>query len=164
MASFHTKTFSKHDDYMTPASAWEAIKEYIPKDKEIWEPFYGDGTSGQILSDLGFDVIHEPIDFFQEDHGEVIVSNPPFTLKQEVLERLNELDKPFILIMPCSTLTTQYMRRIFGSRIQILIPRRRIQFRKINSAGEEVDTGKCNFDCFYFCYKINLPRDIVFLE
>jgi hypothetical protein len=163
MASFHTKTFNKHDDYMTPASAWEAIKDYIPRDKEIWEPFYGDGTSGKILSDLGFNVTHEPIDFFKENHGEVIVSNPPFTLKQEVLERLNELDKPFILIMPSSTLITQYMRRIFGSRIQILIPRRRIQFRKINSKGEEVESGKCNFDCFYFCYKMNLPRDIVFL-
>ena len=27
MAGFQTKTFSKHDDYMTPKSAWENIKE-----------------------------------------------------------------------------------------------------------------------------------------
>jgi len=40
MAGFHTKTFTKHDDYMTPKSAWEAIKQYIPKNKVIWEPFY----------------------------------------------------------------------------------------------------------------------------
>ena len=164
MASFHTKRFSAHDDYMTPASAWEAISQYIPKDKEIWEPFYGDGTSGQILADLGCDVIHEPIDFFHEDRGEVIVSNPPFTMKKEVLTRLKELDKPFILIMPSPTLITTYTRQLFGDSIQILIPRRRIQFRKINGKGEEVESGKCNFDCFYFCYKMNLPRDIIFLE
>ena len=41
MAGFHTKTFAKHDSYMTPKSAWENIKEYIPKDKVIWEAFYG---------------------------------------------------------------------------------------------------------------------------
>lgn len=149
---------------MTPPSAWAAINQYIPKDKEIWEPFFGDGTSGKILADLGCNVIHEPIDFFQEDHGEVIVSNPPFTLKKEVLTRLKELDKPFILIMPSPTLVTSYVRELYGDSIQILIPRRRIQFRKLNAKGEEVESGKCNFDCFYFCYKMNLPRDIIFLE
>ena len=47
MAGFHTKKFIKHDDYMTPKMAWENIKEYIPKDKVLWECFYGDGKSAQ---------------------------------------------------------------------------------------------------------------------
>ena len=47
MAGFTAKTFTKHDDYMTPKSAWENIKQYIPKDKVIWEAFYGDGQSGR---------------------------------------------------------------------------------------------------------------------
>lgn len=64
MAGFRTKTFAVHDDYMTPKSAWEAIHSYIPKDKMIWEPFYGDGKSGDYLKELGFHVIHEPMDFF----------------------------------------------------------------------------------------------------
>jgi len=50
MAGFHTKTFLKHDDYMTPKTAWEAIQNFIPKDKIIWEAFYGDGQSGQVGS------------------------------------------------------------------------------------------------------------------
>ena len=33
MAGFHTKTFMKFDDYMTPAYAWENVEEYIHKDK-----------------------------------------------------------------------------------------------------------------------------------
>ena len=67
MAGFHTKKFIKHDDYMTPKMAWENIKEHIPKDKVLWECFYGDGKSGQYLKDMGFDVIHEPIDFFDNN-------------------------------------------------------------------------------------------------
>ena len=54
MAGYHTKKFIKHDDYMTPKMAWENIKEYIPKDKVLWECFYGDGNSGQYLKDIGF--------------------------------------------------------------------------------------------------------------
>ena len=62
MAGFHTKTFLKHDDYMTPKYAWDNIRHLIPVDKVIWEPFYGDGKSGEYLRELGFEVIHEPID------------------------------------------------------------------------------------------------------
>ncbi len=51
MANFD-KSFTSHDDWMTPASAWEDIKKYIPMDKTIWEPFYGDGTSGQIFWEI----------------------------------------------------------------------------------------------------------------
>ena len=62
MASFHTKTFIKHDDYMTPKYAWEWVKDFIPRDKQIWESFYGDGDSGNFLAELGFKVLHEPTD------------------------------------------------------------------------------------------------------
>ena len=91
MVSFHSKTFLKHDDYMTPKSAWVNIQHIIPKNKMIWEPFYGDGKSGQYLRELGFDVIHEPIDFFENDLGEIIVSNPTFSLRQKVFTRLKEM-------------------------------------------------------------------------
>ena len=72
MAGFQTKTFLKYDDYMTPKSAWENIKHFIPSNKVIWEPFYGDGKSGEYLKELGFDVIHEEIDFFENNKGDVL--------------------------------------------------------------------------------------------
>jgi len=168
MAGFQTKTFQKHDDYMTPKSAWDNIKQYIPRDKVIWEAFYGNGESGRYLRELGFNTIHEEIDFFENDKGDIVVSNPPFTKCKEVLTRLVELDKPFIMIMPSSKINTQYFRKLFSkseSPIQIIIPRKRIQFVKlVNGEIPEDYKSKCNFDCFYYCYKIGLPRDIVWLE
>ena len=168
MAGFNTKTFSSHDDYMTPKSAWEKIEDYIPRDKVIWEAFYGNGDSGRYLTQLGFNTIHEDIDFFNNDRGDCVVSNPPFTLCKEVLTRLVELDKPFILIMPSSKIYTQYFRRLFSNKenpIQIIIPRKRIQFIKtVNGEIPEDYKSKCNFDCFYYCYKMNLSRDIIWLE
>ena len=160
MAGFQTKTFIKHDDYMTPKYAWENIIEYLPKDKIIWEAFYGDGKSGNYMKELGLNVIHEEIDFFKEDRGDIIVSNPPFSLSKEIMERLLELDKPFILILPSSKINTQYFRKWKDKGLQIIIPIKRIQFVK---NGNELN-NKCNFDCFYYCYKIDLPSSIIWLE
>tara|TARA_Y100001972_G_scaffold33145_1_gene41167 strand:+ start:40 stop:534 length:495 start_codon:yes stop_codon:yes gene_type:complete len=164
MAGYETKTFSKHDEYMTPKSAWENIKQYIPKDKVIWECFYGNGKSGEYLREMGYEVIHEDIDFFSNDKGDIIISNPPFTKKKEVFQRLIDLDKPFIMVCPQQLIFTQYFKKIMENKtLQIIIPRRRIQFIKIKD-GEELKENKCNFDCFYYCHKINLPKDIVFMD
>ena len=166
MANFTNETFVKHDDYMTPLSAWEDIKDYIPN-KKIWEAFYGDGESGKHLTNLGFNTIHEEIDFFKNDRGELVVSNPPFTKIPQVLERLVKLNKPFILIMPSSKINTQYFRKLFcKDKIQIIIPKKRIQFVKINQDGTKENDKKnmrCNFDCFYYCWKIGLENDITWL-
>jgi hypothetical protein len=166
MSGFTTKTFIKHDDYMTPKSAWENIKQYIPKDKVIWESFYGDGKSGDYLREIGFNVIHEPVDFFECDLGDIIISNPPFSKSKEVIQRLAELDKPFIIIMPMLKINTSYFRNSFKNKgLQIIIPRKRIHFIKlIDGKMPEKWVNACSFDCFYYCYKMDLPRDIVWLE
>ncbi len=159
MATFNNKSFKKQDDYMTPKYVWENIKQFIPKDKVIWESFYGDGKSGIYLKELGFKTIHENIDFFEEDRGDIIVSNPPFSKSKEIMKRLTELDKPFILILPVSKITTQYFKE-WKDKIQIIIPKKRIHFDK---EGTVKSPSNCNFDCFYYCYKMNLPKDIVWI-
>jgi len=165
MATFTHKTFIKHDDYMTPKHAWEDIKHIIPKDKVIWEAFYGDGESGKYLTELGFNTIHEEVDFFENNLGEIIVSNPPFSLSKEVLTRLKELGKPFIMILPSSKINTQYFRELFANKIQIIIPRKRIHFVKlVNGEKPEGWKNSCNFDCFYYCWKMGLKKDIIWLE
>tara|TARA_R110002126_G_scaffold163426_1_gene311319 strand:+ start:71 stop:568 length:498 start_codon:yes stop_codon:yes gene_type:complete len=165
MAGFHTKTFIKHDDYMTPKYAWENIKQFIPKDKIIWEAFYGDGKSGDFLTELGYEVIHEEVDFFENDLGDIIVSNPPFSHSKEVMARMLILDKPFIMILPSSKINTSYFRSWKDKGLQIIIPRKRIHFSKLVD-GVIPDNWKnaCNFDCFYYTYKMNLPKDIIWLD
>ena len=134
MASFHTKTFSNHDEYYTPKSSWEAIKEYIPN-KIIWEAFsMSSSRSADFLIELGFDVRANQNDFFNcdpPDDTEIIVSNPPFSMVKQIAPELLKLDMPFILIMPCSKLITNYMREYRDKGIQIIIPRKRIQLTKI---------------------------------
>ena len=168
MAGFHTKKFSVCDDYMTPKYAWEAIKNFIPKNKIIWESFYGDGTSGKYLSELGFEVIHKEVDFFENNLGDIVISNPPFSDTKNIIKRLKELNKPFILILPTSKIMNSYFREFQKDNkfpLQIIIPRKRIQFKKmVDGVVPENYKSCCNFDCFYYCWKIGLEKDITFLE
>ena len=170
MAVFTTKTFQKQDDWMTPKYAWENIAHLIPKDKKIWEPFYGDGKSGDYLREvLGGDIkiVHKNEDFFKVNYPDtIVVSNPPFSLCKEVLTRMKELGNPFIMILPSSKINTQYFRNLYAEEdIQIIIPRKRIQFLKMEDGVVlENQKSQCAFDCFYYCWKIGLKKDIVWLD
>ena len=146
----------KFDDFNTPIKVWKDIEEYIPKDKVIWCPFYNDGK--HTLIDLKYNVIHENKDFFtyQPDNYDIIVDNPPFSIKKQILQRLLLLDKPFILIMPVSTLCYQYFKS-YKNKIQIIIPPKRYNWKPEKQSS-------ATFDTLFYCYKMNLPRDIIWLE
>lgn len=162
MACFHDcPNFDVNDEYMTRKSAWEDIKDYIPTNKVIWECFYGDGKSGQYLRELGFEVIHEPIDFFENNKGDILISNPPFSNKDKVFHRLKELQKPFIMLVPTTVLHTKYFKEIFSDeRIQLIIPYRKRQFDKV---GLERQKNNCSFYTLYICWKMELEKDVIFI-
>ena len=153
--------FQKDDSWNTPPQAWIDIKEYIPK-KVLWEPFMLNNetsTSITTLQEMGFEVLgNSTDDFFETNKGEVIVSNPPFSIKGKILKRLYELDKPFIVIFPISSLSQIQFKKYFRDKIQIIIPKKRIQFMK----GSDQLNRSC-FDVIYYCYKCNLEKDIIFL-
>ena len=159
----------ENDEFVTPPYVWVSIKRFIPKDITIWEPFYYDGKSGDTLKTLGFSVIHEDIDFFKHDKGDVVISNPPFSQWKEILARLKNLKKPFILLLPSAKLSSKFFRNLFPSLqdIQLIIPRQRIQFHAYkNTNGKIVKyvPNKCSFDCFFYCYRMKFEKDLNFSD
>ena len=155
---------SNDDEYNTPRELWENVKSFFPsKEKIVWEAFYGNGKSGNILSDLGCTVIQSDVDFFDDNSHiiekcDLIISNIPFSIKKDVLKRLKEIDKPFMIIMPSSTMFTQYLREIFSNELQIIVPKNRMHFEKNWTV-----LRRTSFDSCYYCYKMNLKNDIVWL-
>lgn len=149
------------DNWETPSIAWTNIKDLIPKDKVIWEPFYLNGSSGKFLKDLTKqEVIHEKdVDFFDRQAPDncFIVTNPPFSKKQLVLKRVKELNIPFIMIMPLDTISNKYFIEMFPD-IQIRIPLKKIKF--LNKKTEKHVT----FACAYFCSGLNLKKDLDFIK
>jgi hypothetical protein len=149
-----------NDNYETDKRAWELIKEYIPTDKEIWSPFYCTGKQKEYFKELGFDIIHEDEDFFENNKGDVVIDNPPFSLKKEVLTRLKELDKPFILIIPTCLLSLKWFQTLFNNEIQMIIPTKRLTFKHYKNPKDGYTPP---FGSFYYCYKMNLKKDIIFI-
>ena len=150
------------DNYITNKSDWERIKEYIPKDKVIWSPFYCDGKQKEYFEEMGYNIIHEDKDFFSYTPDyDIVVDNPPFSKKKEVLRRLKELEKPFILICPSMMLGYKYFQEDFKNNMQIIIPLKRINFRHLTSDNKNYSPP---FASFYFCYKMNLERDLIFID
>lgn len=147
------------DNYETPKHVWSDIIHLVPKELIVWEPFYCTGLSGENLRSLGLKVIHSDVDFFTNDFGQLIISNPPFSNTDKVLERMFSLGKPWILLMPSYKLSTAYFKKYASKhKIQIIVPKKRIQFIK-----DGIQTKGCMFDCYYYCYGLGLNHDITFL-
>jgi len=161
--------FKIHNDYYTPKSAWEKINHLIPKDKLIWEACMLNSNlskSSEYLTELGNEVIYNTSwDILEENRGDIIVTNPPFEtkLKQKILKRLVELDKPFIIIMNSMNTFANYFTEILDKKyIQIITPRAKINFDKMEN-NKLIKTKNCSFYCVYVAYKMNLKNEELFL-
>ena len=152
--------YTPNDEYYTTYKIWADIVDFIPKDKKIWECFYSPNSqSANHLRKLGFEVVWEDVDFFTHNYGDILVSNCPFSKKKEVLTRLKQLDKPFIMIFPSQSIQTRLFRDIFkDDKIQIIYPTTKLHFD-----GDSTHPRGASFYTCYLCYKMNFDKDIILI-
>lgn len=153
------------DYYYTPYYAVTPILKYIPKDKIIWCPFDEEFSAFyQSFKQNGYKVIRSHItegrNFFtcQPETYDIIVSNPPFSMKDKILRRLYELNKPFAILQPLNSLQGIKRYQYFKQGIQILAFDQRIEFHDINH--KSVTVGHNPTAIVYFCRDI-LPKDLI---
>ena len=118
----------KEDQYYTPLQYWDNIRFVLDKytDKVIYEGFYGEGHTYNNLTEMGYEVIGKPdMDFFSEDSIEnyikpcdILVSNPPFSLKYKAMKLLVENETSFIFILPMSCINTLSFRKCFNDNME----------------------------------------------
>lgn len=152
----------KDDCYSTPKCALEDIRDYIPPVR-IWDPFWCDGNAKKYMEEVFPDavILHKNEDAFTAVvDDDMILTNPPFSKKYEVLEWLMKRGKPFVCLVPIWTIASVSFRRIDGYEdFQFLIPRRRINFEK---NGEVLPKG-AYFESIWLCYGMGLGRDVNFV-
>ena len=160
------KTDKASDEVYTPDYAVKPILKFLKPGSVIWCPFdTEDSEYVKIFKEAGYKVIYSHIDngqnFFEfepkEDY-DVIISNPPFSIKDDILRRLNELDKPYAMLMPLPALHGQKrFKYLKGS--QALIFDKRINYFK-DYKTKEIQKG-ISFASIYIC-KDFLPKDLIF--
>jgi len=157
MANYNKCNFRKDDDIPTPLKIWKELEKFIPKDKIIWCPFYFNGEL--TLKKIRNNIIHNEEDFnnYQPEDYDLIVDNPPFSPMPQILKRLFEINKPFLIIIPISKLRTKYARKYLKDRedITILYPSFRFNY---------LDNKKsCAFETIGLCYKMNLKKNNIWI-
>lgn len=148
---------SRSDEYYTPDEATDLICPYLPKGKVIWECAWGLGHMARYLRSEGHAVVGAVgVDFLKDNLDcDIIVTNPPFSLKTEFLHRAYQIGKPFAFLLPADALVGLDRHPLFREKgIQLLVPSRRIQYIFDSDSH-------CGFNSVWFCWSL-LPQDVVF--
>ena len=149
---------AKNTIYYTPRAAIEEMIKILPKDITIWECANGQGHITKILREYGYKVIQSDINtgqdfltFEQKEDYDMIITNPPFNLKNKFLMKCYELEKPFLLLGPITYLESQKRLKKYKEKgISVFLPPKKIDYIKING-----EPSKCPFFSMWVGYNIN---------
>lgn len=153
----------KNDELYTPDYAIEPLLKYLPKDKIIWEcTDFGSSNITKLLKQHDYKVISthkDNFDFLTDVPNfdfDIIITNPPYSLKNEFLKKCYQYDKPFCLLLPLTSLEGIERGKMFREKgIDVLVLDRRCDF---------IDNKKSNwFNTSWFCYNV-LPKQLIFEE
>jgi hypothetical protein len=118
------KVTKQGDEYYTPKYIVEILLPFIKNKgyKTIWCPADKEWSEYvKVFKDNNFNVIYSHIDngedFLQyepKEEYDIIITNPPFSIKNEVFERCINLKKPFALLMSATSIQSASFVRILS--------------------------------------------------
>lgn len=132
------KNIPARDQCQTPPYALLPLLPYIPKEWIVWESAAGEGLLAETIIKLKGNMVVETdlergVDFFKTDMFQAWdcqITNPPFSLKFEWLERSYQLRKPFALLMPFETWAAAKAQSLFQRYgINVILFNRRVNFK-----------------------------------
>lgn len=162
---------SGNDEFYTPKYAVEPILKYVPKEAVIWCPFdTEDSHFVKEFKERGNEVIlthkdtgNDFFTMFPPQNCDYIVSNPPYSKKNEVFERLFYFKKPFAMLVGVVGLFESQKRyHMFkDNEFEIMYMDKRIAYFK--NFDDQKPSLNPPFSSVYLTHKI-LPKQIVFEE
>ena len=162
---------SGNDEYKTPEYAIDPIMKYLPKKPAtIWCPFdTEESLYVKRFRASGYGVVATHInngeDFFEIGVPECdcIISNPPYSIKTEVLKRLFGIGKPFAMLVGVVGLfeSQERFEMFRDHEFEILYMNRRVAY--LRDYGDADPAFHPPFSSVYVCHKM-LPNAICFEE
>jgi hypothetical protein len=163
---------SGNNEFYTPKYAIEPLLKYLKPNSRIWCPFDDINSNFvKILTDNGHYVCFTHIglgfDFFEDysmpEKYDYIISNPPYSLKAEVFERLFKIGKPFAMLVGVVGLFESKKRfEMFkDNKFEVMYFNKRISYFK--DFADKKPSLNPPFSSVYITSQI-LPSQIVFEE
>ncbi len=162
------RSYQVQDEYLTPLYAIIPIAKYLKPCSTIWCPFdLEESLYVRYFKQQGHKVVATHInngqDFFQTEPPEncdYIISNPPYSMKTEVFQRLNDLGVAFAMLVSNVGLFSAKSRfEVFKDGIEQMVFPARIAYMK--NYGDDKPTANPPFDSCYICKSV-LPEKFIF--
>lgn len=168
MSVFNAKSDDSTDLYGTPTSATDLLLPYLKPELRYWEPCRGYGAIEKHLKLQGFNFTATDIStgqdalIWQPEGWDACVTNPPWSLKTQFLQRFYDLGKPFALLLPCDLVNGKRTALFAEHGLQLIVPSWRVRFMRFD--GEKaVEATSPNTGSAWFCWKMGLPKDLNFV-
>lgn len=135
-AMIDTMLKPKFDDLYTPEEGVYPLVKYLPKIKTIWE-CCDCGKSGitRVLKTDGWNVVSTDVktgfDFLKDEPDfefDIIVTNPPYSLKDDFIQRCYYHGKPFALLLPLTALEGIARGKMFRRGLSLIVLDKRLNF------------------------------------
>ena len=155
------------DEIYSPPEALNTLLPFIKTEWIILEAAYGEGHLANNLFDCGYNVIgYKSFDFLKSnviDGYDIIVTNPPYSLKTKFIKKCYDIGKPFALLLPLTALEGKERGALYDKYgIELLIPNKRINF--ITPKYKDGKNSSSWFQTAWFCWKLNLPQQLNFIK
>ena len=162
---------SKNDEFYTPLYAVIPIEKHLKPNSKIWCPFDTENSIFvKYFNKCGHTVVNTHLDnggdFFNlkpDEDIDYIISNPPYSLKAEVLERLFSFNKPFAMLLGVVGIFESQRRfEMFRDNdFEVMYMNRRVSYFKDYS--DQKPSLNPPFSSIYLCQDI-LSERIIFEE
>lgn len=158
------------DRCYTPPYALDPLLPFIRPDWIVWECAAGSGNLYEALAPrvtgiIGTDIhgphAEPPRNFFdwQPRVWDALITNPPYSIKFDWLERCYDLGKPFALLVPVETIGAQAAQKLMEKHgAEILLLNRRVNFEMPNKG---YSGSGAQFPVLWLCWQL-LPAPIVY--
>jgi hypothetical protein len=158
----------KNDEYDTPLYAVKLIEPYLKPNSLIWCPFDKEYSNFvKYFESVGHKVVYSHIDYGQDflkakikTKFDYIVSNPPYSIKDKIYQKLFELDIPFAMLVNLQGLADGKIRfDLFQSNeVEIMYVYPRICYIR-----DGKQTKGNIFQSGYICHNV-LPQKVMFIN
>lgn len=154
------------DQCQTPNYGIAPILPYLNKSYRIWEPAMGQGNILNFLVENGFDCVGTDIlvgeDFFTfepQSPYDCIITNPPFSIKYQWIQRCCDLGKKWALLMPLETLGAAKAQRLFKTYdMELILLDKRVNFIMPNKGN----SGTAQFPVAWFTHGLNIGKQVTY--